>query len=63
MKRITFAGSTLVLDNGNLSVERAVIDTARKGDHGADPLHDGTFRMIPSGDIVSFAERCRRLQK
>jgi len=30
-------------------------------DYGADPLGDGTFRMVPSGDIVSFEERCRRL--
>lgn len=31
------------------------------GDYGADPIGDGTFRMVPSGDIVDFAERCRRL--
>lgn len=31
------------------------------GDHGADPIGDGTFRMVPSGDIVDYAERCRRL--
>ena len=32
-----------------------------KGDYGADPLGDGRFRMVPSGDIVDFAERKRRL--
>lgn len=32
------------------------------GDYGADPLGDGTFRMVPSGDIVDFAERMRRLK-
>ena len=37
------------------------IDTTRGGDYGADPIGDGTFRMVPSGDIVDFAERCRRL--
>lgn len=37
------------------------IDTARPGDYGADPIGDGTFRMVPSGDIVDFAERNRRL--
>lgn len=31
------------------------------GDHGADPIGDGRFRMVPSGDIVDFAERCKRL--
>lgn len=30
-------------------------------DYGADPIGDGTFRMVPSGDIVDFAERMRRL--
>ena len=30
-------------------------------DYGADPLGDGTFRMVPSGDIVDFAERNKRL--
>ncbi len=40
---------------------RRPIDTAAPGDYGADPIGDGTFRMVPSGDIVDFAERCRRL--
>lgn len=30
-------------------------------DCGADPIGDGTFRMVPSGDIVDFAERNARL--
>ena len=33
----------------------------RAGDYGADPLGDGTFRMVPSGDVVDLAERNRRL--
>ena len=37
------------------------VDTATAGDHGADPLGDGTFRMVPSGDVVDYAEQCRRL--
>ena len=32
-------------------------------DYGADPLGDGTFRMIPSGDIVDFVERNKRLDR
>jgi hypothetical protein len=41
-------------------VSRAVnVDAA--GDYGADPIGDGTFRMVPSGDIVDLAERMRRL--
>lgn len=31
-------------------------------DYGSDPIGDGTFRMVPSGDIVDFEERNRRLQ-
>jgi len=41
---------------------RQCIDTAKSGDHGSDPVGDGMFRMIPSGDIVDYAERCRRLK-
>lgn len=33
------------------------------GDYGSDPLGDGTFRMVPSGDVVSKEERDRRLNK
>lgn len=39
----------------------ARVDTSKRGDHGADPIGDGTFRMVPSGDVVDFTERCRRL--
>lgn len=39
----------------------AHVDTAKGGDYGADPIGDGKFRMVPSGDIVDYAERCRRL--
>jgi len=48
-----------VLHDG--SIDRAYIDTARADDYGADPLGDGTFRMVPSGDIVDYQERCKRL--
>jgi len=30
-------------------------------DTGADPIGDGKFRMFPSGDIVDYTERCKRL--
>lgn len=39
------------------------VDLSRKGDYGADPVGDGTFRMVPSGDVVDFTERCRRLDR
>ena len=38
-----------------------VIDPLRPGDYGANPCGDGTFRMIPSGDIVDLVERNKRL--
>lgn len=40
---------------------RATIDVNAKGDYGADPVGDGTFKMVPSGDIVDMAERLRRI--
>lgn len=40
---------------------RPIVDTSKPGDYGADPIGDGTFRMVPSGDIVDYAERCQRL--
>lgn len=42
---------------------REMIDTSKQGDYGADPVGDGIFRMVPSGDIVDLAERNRRLAK
>ena len=33
------------------------------GDYGADPIGDGKFKMVPSGDIVDYTERCKRLNK
>lgn len=30
-------------------------------DYGADPIGDGMFKMVPSGDIVTKSERDRRM--
>ena len=38
-----------------------VVDVSLTGDYGADPIGDGTFCMIPSGDVVDMSERNRRL--
>jgi hypothetical protein len=32
-------------------------------DHGADPIGDGKFKMVPSGDIVTREERDKRLAR
>lgn len=37
------------------------LNLTRKGDFGADPVGDGTFKMVPSGDIVTLEERNKRL--
>jgi len=50
------------LDRTTLTPVRRIIDTSKPGDYGADPLGDGTFRMVPSGDIVSLDERNKRLR-
>ena len=52
------------LDRQALTPIREMLDPLVHGkDFGADPLEDGTFRMVPSGDIVSLDERNRRLAK
>ena len=30
-------------------------------DYGCDPLGNGKYRMVPSGDIVDLEERCKRI--
>jgi hypothetical protein len=50
------------LDRETLTPTRQLV-TRTGGDYGADPLDGGTFRMVPSGDVVDYAERCRRLKK
>lgn len=56
------SGYTLDMhDHGHLV--KNYTDLTRPGDYGADPLGDGKFRMVPSGDVVDFEERNRRLGK
>ena len=31
-------------------------------DYGSDPMGNGMFKMVPSGDIVNFEEREKRLR-
>jgi hypothetical protein len=51
------------LDPKTLTPKRQYIDLRKGGDYGADPLGDGTFRMVPSGDVVTSEERDRRLNR
>lgn len=32
-------------------------------DYGCDPIGDGMYRMVPSGDIVDYEEMCIRLPR
>lgn len=49
------------LQQGDNSVRNTVVITPDGMDYGADPLGDGNFRMVPSGDVVDMDERNRRL--
>ena len=33
----------------------------KTGDYGCDPIGDGMFKMVPSGDLVTLEERNKRL--
>ena len=49
------------LDPTTLTPIRTAIDLNKRGDYGADPLPDGKFRMVPSGETVDLIERNKRL--
>jgi hypothetical protein len=49
------------LNRKTLTPIKSYVDVHKKVDYGADPLGDGKFKMVPSGDIVDYAERNRRL--
>lgn len=55
---VIFGGYEVAEDGG--LIKRPIVNSPGK-DYGADPLGDGRFRMVPSGDIVDLAERMRRL--
>lgn len=42
-------------------IVKPIIDMG--GDYGADPLGNGKFKMVPSGDIVDYEERSKRLTR
>lgn len=55
-------GHDITNADGNLTINKSKINTQSGEDHGCDPLGDGKFRMVPSGDIVDTAEMQRRLK-
>ena len=60
-KSVHFAGYDIRLPD--CKVERESVDLTKRGDYGADPMPDGTFRMVPSGDIVDAQEKKARLRR
>ena len=52
----------LMYESAGLPYISGTIDINKPDDYGADPLGDGTFKMVPSGDIVNLEERNARLK-
>lgn len=50
------------LDRSTLTPIKRAIEPTNGRDYGADPVGNGTFKMVPSGDIVDYTERCKRLE-
>lgn len=48
------------LDRETLTPIRSRIDTTIQCDYGCDPIANGMFRMVPSGDIVDLEEMKKR---
>lgn len=50
------------LDRATLMPLRRPVKFAQGRDYGCDPIPGtNTYRMVPSGDVVTYAERTRRL--
>jgi hypothetical protein len=49
------------LDRATLALVHRPVVRVPGRDYGCDPLGNGMFRMVPSGDVVDYAERCKRL--
>lgn len=62
-KELRFAGYVIDAGPDGTTIQRKLVDVSASGDYGADPLGDGTYRMVPSEDVVDEAERNRRLRK
>ena len=60
-RELHFAGYDFTSGPSGTTIHRGTIRTDAPGDYGSDPLGDGRFRMVPSGDIVDFDEMNRRL--
>ena len=52
-----------LLDESGAPIRPAIPPSTPGQDYGCDPLGDGKFRMVPSGDIVDLNERNHRLRR
>jgi len=50
------------MDSESLTPCRTNVDIAHEGDYGADPIGNGMFQMVPSGDVVNLEKKRRRLE-
>ena len=39
------------------------VDLHKSGDYGCDPIDNGMFKMVPSGEVVDKNEMIKRLNK
>lgn len=51
------------LDDRGVPIRQRLRPLAPGQDFGADPLGNGMFRMVPSGDVVDAEEKNRRLKR
>jgi hypothetical protein len=58
-KPLVVLGGYEINDDGGII--HKTVDLRKPGDYGCDPVGNGMFKMVPSGDIVNWEERCRRL--
>jgi hypothetical protein len=54
-------GYQLDMHNQGELVSPGTVKPSVGKDYGCDPIGNGMFRMVPSGDIVDYEERNRRL--
>lgn len=62
-RELHFAGYDFTASPEGTVIHREKVDVSAPGDYGADPLGEGLFRMVPSGDIVDLEESRRRLAR
>ena len=55
-------GGYEVNEHGGI-IKRPIPQRKKGEDYGFDPLGNGKYKMVPSGDVVDAAERDKRLRQ